>query len=156
MVIKGDADLQSPAHRTRGDQVSNTGVLEELVIERMEEKGKMARLFDRLNTNKEKDLKILAHFISIFCREKHSRENKDIFPVKDVRLSKVLGDKEPILCPDCVRLLAHGMAKLLLCSHDPKPMCKNCKTHCYAPDYREQIQEVMKFSGRYLGKTLSS
>ncbi len=112
----------------------------------------MARLFDRLNTNKEKDLKVLGDFISIFCREKHSGENKDIFPVKDDRLRQALGDKELILCPDCARLLNHGTAKLLLCPYDPKPMCKKCKTHCYAPGYRERIREVMRFSGLYLVK----
>ena len=112
----------------------------------------MSRLFDRLNDKKEKDLKVLGNFISIFCREKHSGETKDIFLVKDARLRQALGDQELILCPDCPRLLNHGTAKLLLCSYDPKPMCKNCQTHCYAPGYREQIREVMKFSGLYLVK----
>lgn len=109
----------------------------------------MARLFDRLNVKKEKDIEVLRDFISIFCREKHSAENRSIFPVKDERLRQALGDKELILCSDCARLFNHGTAKLLLCPYDPKPMCKKCPTHCYAPGYREQIREVMKFSGLY-------
>ena len=55
-----------------------------------------------------------------------------------------------MLCPDCQKLLTHGIAKLLQCTYDPKPMCKKCTTHCYAPGYRERIREVMKFSGLYL------
>ena len=57
-----------------------------------------------------------------------------------------------LLCEDCRKLLNHGIAKLLLCPYDPKPMCKKCETHCYAPGYREKVREVMKFSGMYLIK----
>ena len=72
--------------------------------------------------------------------------------MKDERLQQVLADKELELCEDCRKLLSHGIAKLLLCPYDPKPMCKKCEPHCYAPGYREKVQEVMKFSGRYLIK----
>ena len=34
----------------------------------------------------------------------------------------------------------------------PKPMCKKCVTHCYAPGYREKVRQVMRFSGMYLVK----
>lgn len=112
----------------------------------------MARLVDRLNSKKEKDLKVLRDFISIFCREEHPGQAKDVFSVKDGRLRHALGNGELTLCADCTQLLNHGMAKLLLCPYDPKPMCKKCETHCYAPGYRERIREVMKFSGRYLLK----
>lgn len=112
----------------------------------------MARLFARLDAKKEKDLIVLRDFIAIFCREKHSGAPKEIFPIKDERLRQALGNKELVLCPDCARLFNHSTAKLLLCPYDPKPMCKKCPTHCYAPGYREKIREVMKFSGLYLVK----
>jgi hypothetical protein len=57
-----------------------------------------------------------------------------------------------LLCRECTRLLQHGTAKLLLCPYDPKPMCKKCPTHCYAPFYRERVREVMKFSGMHMMK----
>lgn len=112
----------------------------------------MSKLFDRLNDKKEKDLKTLADFISIFCRQKHSDRDKSVFSAEEDRFHCALGEQELILCPDCAKLLKHGTAKLLLCSLDPKPMCKKCETHCYAPAYRERIREVMKFSGIYLVK----
>ncbi|MEW6034153.1 MAG: nitrous oxide-stimulated promoter family protein [Chloroflexota bacterium] len=112
----------------------------------------MARLFDRLNDKRGKDLKVLKDFISIFCRERHPGQPKNVFLAKDERLRHALGDREVILCADCIRLMNHGAAKLLLCPYDPKPMCKKCPTHCYAPGYRERIREVMKFSGQYLLK----
>lgn len=112
----------------------------------------MPRLFDRLNRQKEKDIGILSDFISIFCRENHSTATRTPFIIKDDRLFKVWGDKDLALCRDCTKLLNHGIAKLLLCPYEPKPMCKKCETHCYAPGYRERIREVMKFSGLYLVK----
>jgi len=112
----------------------------------------MAKIFERLNDKKGKDIRVLGDFISIFCRENHREEAKDTFPIKDVRLRNSLGDKNLELCPDCRKLLDHGIAKLLLCPYDPKPMCKECQTQCYAPGYRERIQEVMRFSSLYLIK----
>ncbi len=112
----------------------------------------MPRLFDRLNNKKEKELHVLADFVSIFCRENHRDGTKSTFPIRDAGLRRSLGGKNLVLCQDCQKLLNHGMAKLLQCPHDPKPLCKKCKTHCYAPGYRESIREVMKFSGLYLVK----
>lgn len=112
----------------------------------------MSKIFEKLDSKKAKDLKVLRDFIFIYCREKHPQESKDIFPIKDVKVREVLGEKDLLLCQDCSRLLTHAMAKLLLCSYDPKPKCKKCATHCYAPGYREKIQVVMKFSGLYMIK----
>lgn len=112
----------------------------------------MPEIFDRLDGKKSKDMRVLADFIAIFCRENHRAETRDIFSIKDDRLRQALGDKELVLCADCSRLFNHGAAKLLLCPYDPKPMCKKCKTHCYAPGYRGKVREVMRFSGRYLIK----
>ncbi|MFC1976719.1 nitrous oxide-stimulated promoter family protein [Chloroflexota bacterium] len=110
----------------------------------------MPRIFDRLEDKKNREIRVLGNFISIFCRENHQAESKDTFPIKDDRLWQALGDKGLVLCQDCRKLLNHGIAKLLLCPYDSKPMCKKCVTHCYAPGYREKIQEVMKFSGLYM------
>jgi len=30
---------------------------------------------------------------------------------------------------------------------DQKPACKNCPVHCYAPQQREQIRQVMRWTG---------
>ena len=109
----------------------------------------MSKIFERLDGKKNKDLKVLAGFISVFCRENHREEAKSTFPIRDTRVHYNLGDKEIVLCQDCQKLLHHGMAKLLLCPYDPKPMCKKCENHCYAPGYRERIREVMRFSGLY-------
>ena len=112
----------------------------------------MPALFNRMDDKKVKDIRVLADFVSIFCRENHQTEAKDVFPIKDDRLRHTLDSKDLRLCQDCSKLLSHGIAKLLLCPYDPKPMCKKCETHCYAPGYREKMREVMRFSGLYLMK----
>ena len=112
----------------------------------------MSGIFERLDRKKAKDLKVLGDFIAVYCREHHREEPKAPFIIKDERLLKALGDRNPELCRDCSRLLNHGTAKLLLCPYDPKPTCRKCETHCYAPGYRERIREVMRFSGPYMVK----
>jgi hypothetical protein len=79
---------------------------------------------------KENELKTLTRFIEIYCEKKHSQNEN--------------------LCNDCAVLLSYATRRLSLCPYDPKPKCKDCKTHCYAPKYRAQIKEVMKFSGMYM------
>lgn len=110
----------------------------------------MSKLLEKLDKKKSKDIRILADFVSIFCREKHPEEAKAIFPINDERLQLALGNHILTLCPDCAKLLKHAIAKRSMCPHDPKPMCKKCKTHCYAPAYREKIRQVMRFSGLYM------
>jgi hypothetical protein len=112
----------------------------------------MPGLFERLDRKKAKELKVLAGFVAIFCRENHGDRPRREFLIRDARLNEVLGWRLPVLCEDCRRLLDHGTAKLLLCPYDPKPMCKKCPTRCYAPGYRQRIREVMRFSGLYLVK----
>src|SRR3972149_10681953 len=112
----------------------------------------MPKLLGKLNDKKEKELMVLADFVSIFCRENHRDETRSGFLVRDARLRHIWDGKNPVLYGDCQKLLDHGIAKLLLCPYDPKPRCKKCETHCYAPGYRERIREVMRFSGLYLVK----
>jgi hypothetical protein len=110
----------------------------------------MVKIFDNLNDKRGQDIRVLADFIAIFCRESHREEAKDAFPIRDDMLRDIMCNNNLELCPDCRKLLNHGIAKLLLCPYDPKPMCKDCQTQCYAPGYRERIQEVMRFSSLYL------
>lgn len=109
----------------------------------------MAKLAEKLTDKKEKDVRILADFVHIFCRESHRSARKSEFSIKDEQLRRSLDGL--LLCDDCQKLLAHGIVKRLQCPYDPnKPMCKRCKTHCYAPGYREKMRKVMRFSGLYL------
>lgn len=105
-------------------------------------------------TNKDprvlKDLRILVKFIEVYCHGLHHDESGRL----DVTLKtcdiQVLKSKRLRLCPGCQKLLTHALVKRTVCQMDPKPPCKHCPKHCYHPIYREQIREVMKYSGRKL------
>ena len=55
-------------------------------------------------------------------------------------------------CAGCHELLAYAGKRLEKCPYDPKPKCKDCKTHCYKPEYQKKIREVMRFSGMHFVK----
>jgi hypothetical protein len=52
------------------------------------------------------------------------------------------------LCDSCRELQAYADARLERCPfQDGKPTCANCLVHCYKPEMRERIREVMRFAG---------
>jgi len=76
----------------------------------------------------EKDKKTLEFMISLYCEKKHK-----------------LGLEN---CPSCKDLYDYSIKRLENCRYgEEKTSCKKCKTHCYIPDKREKIREVMRFSG---------
>jgi hypothetical protein len=79
----------------------------------------------------QKDIKVLATFIGIYCRGKHKSPKGE-------------------LCPDCAELLRYTTMKREKCPLDPKPTCKHCPIHCYGKTQRAAIREVMAYSGRRL------
>ncbi|MFW9801540.1 MAG: nitrous oxide-stimulated promoter family protein [Candidatus Thorarchaeota archaeon] len=52
------------------------------------------------------------------------------------------------LCEACNDLLDYSMHRLDHCQFgEEKPTCRKCTVHCYKPSMREQIRQVMRFSG---------
>ncbi|WP_428939555.1 nitrous oxide-stimulated promoter family protein [Fontivita pretiosa] len=95
------------------------------------------------------DLKTLALFISLYCRYQHKQACKAPVQLKTHDVQAIAG-RPILLCPQCTKLLAHAFVKRTHCPMDPKPMCKHCPSHCYHPTYREQIRQVMRYSGKKL------
>ena len=80
-----------------------------------------------VKTKREREKEIVSLMIAIYCRKRH-------------------GGKE--LCPDCAALDAYARMRSDKCPFmESKTFCSNCKVHCYKPDMREKIREVMRFSG---------
>jgi hypothetical protein len=95
----------------------------------------------------QRDLRTLVAFVHTYCKRNHQdlpRQEMKSFNVPE------LSRKPVCLCADCTKLLQHAIVKRTHCPRDPKPDCKHCPTHCYAPEYRAKIRKVMMFSGRYL------
>ena len=99
------------------------------------------------NPRRSRDLAIITRFIEVFCREKHARTRGD-----SDHCRQKPGPAGGELCPDCRDLLDYASERLARCPMNPKPKCKDCPVHCYKPEYRRRIQEVMKFSGIYFVK----
>ena len=52
------------------------------------------------------------------------------------------------LCDECKALLEYAHQRLSLCKFgDGKPTCRLCPIHCYRPDMRKQMQQVMRYAG---------
>jgi len=79
-----------------------------------------------------RDKEVLVAFIGTYCRENHDTGGE--------------------LCSDCNELLEYSLKRTDKCPLEPKPRCKNCHVHCYKPEMRAKIKEVMKFSGIYYMK----
>lgn len=94
-----------------------------------------------------KDLKTLALFISLYCRYRHQDQPRQAMLLRTHDVQAIAG-RPIVLCAQCQKLLAHAFTKRSHCPMHPKPQCKHCPSHCYAPAYRQQIREVMKFSGK--------
>ncbi|TCK03355.1 nitrous oxide-stimulated promoter family protein [Phorcysia thermohydrogeniphila] len=77
----------------------------------------------------ERERETLKRMISIYCWRKHKQERGK-------------------LCSECRELLEYAFKRLDLCPFgENKPTCKKCPIHCYRPEMREKIKEVMRFSG---------
>ena len=80
------------------------------------------------NQEIERDLQKLAGFIGIYCQDKHKSKEE--------------------LCAECQELLDYAIQRRKLCPLDPKPECKKCRIHCYKPQQRERIRQVMRHAGK--------
>lgn len=82
----------------------------------------------KIESKREREKQTVALMICLYCRKKH-------------------GTKDT-LCPACEALQNYAMARSDKCPFmATKTFCSNCRVHCYKPDMREKIREVMRFSG---------
>ena len=71
--------------------------------------------------------KVVEQMIRLYCRRKEG--NKD-------------------LCSSCTELLQYANARLGHCKFgENKTTCKKCPVHCYRPEMRKRISEVMRWAG---------
>lgn len=65
-----------------------------------------------------------------------------------IRLYCRLKEGNRTLCPDCQALLVYAHKRLDYCKFgERKSTCRKCPVHCYKPDMRTRMQEVMRFAG---------
>lgn len=101
-----------------------------------------------LTRKERKDLKVLALFTAVFCRQNHGGPRQPLEP-DDSELTTLGLERHP-LCTECREFLAYALQRRLRCPLEPKPACKHCPVHCYRPGHREHVREIMRFSGQHL------
>ena len=75
------------------------------------------------------ELKTVKCMIEIYCRGNHNTKKGE-------------------LCQECQDIMTYAESRVQRCPHmEDKTLCAMCKTHCYAPTYREKIRQVMRYSG---------
>jgi hypothetical protein len=104
--------------------------------------------FTHLNNKERKDLRLLVSFTSVYCRYHHDAPTDGVDIGTESSALLVAGEYP--VCSDCRELLAYAVARRIACPLDPKPVCKHCPVHCYKPNRRQRIKDVMRFSGRHL------
>jgi hypothetical protein len=84
-----------------------------------------------LSTDKrlEREKETLLKMVALYCHHHHTSA----------------GDH---LCADCQELADYAILRIEHCPfHANKPTCANCPVHCYRPEMRQHIRQVMRFSG---------
>ncbi|ASV73279.1 hypothetical protein THTE_0677 [Thermogutta terrifontis] len=78
----------------------------------------------------QRERRTIEAMIRIFCRKRHGQKT---------------------LCPECQELLTYAMCRLDRCPFgENKTTCVRCPVHCYKPDMRELVRQVMRFSGPWM------
>ena len=81
-----------------------------------------------VQSKREQEKQTVSLMIKIYCNKNHH--------TKDT------------LCEECNQLNVYAKLRSDKCPFmETKTFCSNCKVHCYKPEMREKIREVMRFSG---------
>ncbi len=76
------------------------------------------------------------------------RERLTVQHMIELRCRLVHAPNNASLCPQCLELAQYVDQRLERCPlKADKPTCLVCPIHCYAPEKREEIRAVMRFSG---------
>ena len=78
---------------------------------------------------REREKQVVSLMIRLYCNKNHKSEKGE-------------------LCAECAALEEYARMRSDKCPFmENKTFCSNCKVHCYKPEMREKIREVMRFSG---------
>lgn len=81
-----------------------------------------------INQKRQREKQVVSLMIKLYCKKKHHTKDG--------------------LCEACSNLDSYAKLRSDKCPFmETKTFCSNCKIHCYKPEMREKIREVMRFSG---------
>lgn len=83
-----------------------------------------------LDEKRANEKKVVTQMITIYCKKNHKCKE---------------------LCEDCQKLLEFSYKRIENCPNmETKTFCASCERPCYGGKNKEDIRQVMKFSGRYM------
>ena len=85
-----------------------------------------------IDRKREREQAVVEEMIRLYCRKNHSEYQQ----------------KTGRMCPACQELADYARLRSEKCPFmENKTFCSNCRVHCYKPQKREKIRQVMRFSG---------
>ena len=86
------------------------------------------------------------------CPSNLNNPSSQSTPTTQISANRLSSHLSPLtvtpLCPQCQTLLDYALQRLERCRFgEDKPSCTRCPVHCYKPALREQIRQVMRYSG---------
>lgn len=86
---------------------------------------------NKVEKKRQKEQRVVEEMIRLYCRKNH------------IEYDKTTGG----MCPVCQELSDYARLRSQKCPFmEEKTFCANCKVHCYKPEMRERIRQVMRFS----------
>ena len=80
--------------------------------------------------------------------KKRQREKEAVSLMIALYCHGLHGTKRGTLCPECAALDEYAQSRSDRCPFmATKTFCANCRVHCYKPEMRAKIREVMRYSG---------
>lgn len=81
-----------------------------------------------ITSKREQEKELVSEMIVLYCKKQHKSKGR--------------------LCSECEELYHYARLRSDKCPFmETKTFCSNCKVHCYKPEMRQKIREVMRFSG---------
>ena len=81
-----------------------------------------------IDKKREKEKRVVTLMIRLYCKKRHGTKTG--------------------LCPECTALAEYACERSDRCPcMENKTFCSNCSVHCYKPEMRDRIRQVMRFSG---------
>lgn len=91
-----------------------------------EKKGSLSA--EKLQKKREREKQLVDDMIALYCKKRHKSGGS--------------------LCRECAELSEYARARSDNCPFmEQKTFCSNCEVHCYKPEMRKKIQQVMRWSG---------
>lgn len=94
-----------------------------------------------------RDIVTLGGMTEIYCADHHDASTRSRHQSEAVTAGVYPARKIPVLCPDCSAHLRYGEVRRALCRREPRPSCKSCANHCYAPDEQAFQRRAMAYAG---------